>query len=238
MTTSLATLPSSEALGVVLRGAAGISASEPLRAPASGLPCVHWRLRIVQTMGPGVELVHDVTAPEPFELQIRDDAGPSRRVKISADARLDALPVLHRDGSPGALAVARLFGLEGRVHVEEVAVRPGEALEVEGVLLPESSDELPFRGVELPTEIAEAVVRLPDRGRRPNLLPWALGTAAALASSVGLLTTVAHTSGGRALSRFAASAVTPVGRAVLRAVAGPPAPSEIGPLRPSRPRWP
>ena len=43
-------------------------AEELLRAPASGQPCVHWRLRVVEHLTARTELVHDLASPESFEL--------------------------------------------------------------------------------------------------------------------------------------------------------------------------
>ena len=43
-------------------------AEELLRAPASGQPCVHWRLRVVEHLTARTELVHDLASPEMFEL--------------------------------------------------------------------------------------------------------------------------------------------------------------------------
>lgn len=215
-----------EALGLTLRGTA-TTPGGPLQAPASGSACVHWRLRIVQRMEPGLELVHEFTAPEPFELAYAADAtGAARRARIPVEARLEVPPVLHRPGSPGAAHVATLFGLQGDLRVEEIAVRADEVLEIDGVLVSQPGAlDGPFRSVEVPAEIAEAVVRVPARSSRPNLLPWALGTAAALVGSLGVAGALS-TGGGRA-----------VGRSALRAVMGP-GHAGIGAPRVVPPRWP
>jgi len=53
---------------VKLRGSAG-APGESLRSPASDAACVHWRLRVYEVVGPGMELVHELAAAEPFELR-------------------------------------------------------------------------------------------------------------------------------------------------------------------------
>src|SRR5262245_33881467 len=107
-----------------------VSAStEILRSPASGAPCAHWRLRIIEAVAPGMELVHEVSSPEPLDLTWQPDpALPPRTLRIAPEAAdIEALPAWHRAGSPAALAVAQHFGLRTVVRVEEVLVRHGEA---------------------------------------------------------------------------------------------------------------
>ena len=59
---------------------------EPLRAPASGVPCAHWRLRIFEHVAPGMEFVHEVLSPEPVELAWRRELdGPMVRVRLEPD---------------------------------------------------------------------------------------------------------------------------------------------------------
>src|SRR5207248_1339465 len=81
---------------------------------------------------------------------------PPVRVRLAPDhARIQAMPSLFRVGTPGALAVAQQFGMRGAVRVEEVVIRPGEAVEAEGVL----SDPAvalssgPFRTIDAPLEL-------------------------------------------------------------------------------------
>jgi hypothetical protein len=177
---------------------------ELLRAPASGQPCVHWRLRVVEHLTARTELVHEIASPEPFDLVWGGDAGspalspsqpapPSPRlpVRIRVDpgaARIEATPTLHRAGTPGALTVARAFGFRGDVSVEEVIIHSGDTLSAEGVLQDLTFGAGPFRSAAQGLELLDATVRLPSRSLGPALLPWALGTAAALLGGMGLAT--------------------------------------------------
>jgi hypothetical protein len=170
---------------------------EPLRAPASGLPCVHWRLRIFEHVAPGMEFVHEVTSPEPLEIACQPDpAQPPRRVRLAPDhARIQAMPTLFRMGSPGALAVAQQFGMRGAVRVEEVVIRPGEAVEAEGVLSDPSTalSSGPFRTIDAPLELLQATVRMEaSLSLRPVILPFALTMAAAVAGTAAATSALLH----------------------------------------------
>jgi hypothetical protein len=204
-----------------LRGQAG-AAGDLLHSPASGAPCVHWRLRIFERISPMTELVHEVIAPEPFEMGWRTDPVlPPRPIRLDAErVHIEAQPVLHREGSAGAEAVARHFELQGRVRVEEVLIRQGETIEASGVVFdPAAGDGAgPFRATHTSAELCDATVKLATGiSLRPALLPWALGTAAALLGAAG-----------------AVSALTKLWK--LRIEVG--AAAEIGPVKVRRPRWP
>jgi hypothetical protein len=167
--------------------------AELLRSPVSGQPCVHWRLRIVEHLTPRTQLVHEVASPEVFELTWAGtglEGRPPVRVRLEPEtARIHATPVLHREGTPGAVAAARHFGLSGPVSVEEVVIHHGEELQAEGILEdPAALADGPFRAVAHELSLYDATVRLEPRGLGPALLPWALGTAAALLSGMGLAT--------------------------------------------------
>src|SRR6185503_16972667 len=99
-------------------------------------------------------LVHQVVSPEPIDVLCRPDpASPATRVRVAADsARLEAVPVLYRQDTPGALAVAKQFGLRGTVRVEEVIIRHGEALQADGVLVDPGAalSRGPFRSIDAP----------------------------------------------------------------------------------------
>jgi hypothetical protein len=164
---------------------------ELLRSPVSGQPCVHWRLRIVEHLTPRTQLVHEVASPEPFELAwagTGEDGRAPVRVRLEPEsARIQATPVLHREGTPGAMAAVRHFGLVGAASVEEVVIRPGEELTAEGILEDAAAlAEGPFRGVARGLALYDATVRQDTRSLAPVLLPWALGTAAAIISGMGL----------------------------------------------------
>jgi hypothetical protein len=188
---------------------------ELLRAPASGRPCVHWRLRVVEHLTARTELVHELASPESFDLVWGGEAAassasvgaasaasslsapglpshpPRLPVRIRVDpgaARIEATPTLHRAGTPGALAVARTFGFRGDVSVEEVIIHSGDALTAEGVLQDLTFGAGPFRSAAQGLELLDVTVRLPSRSLGPALLPWALGTAAALLGGLGLAT--------------------------------------------------
>jgi hypothetical protein len=197
-----------------------------LRAPASGALCVHWRLRIVEFVTPGLELVHEVVSPEPLDIAWqREPLRPPVRLRLAPEnARIQAAPVLFREGTPGALAVARQFGLRGTVRVEEVVIRQGEALEAEGVLSDPGAalSRGPFRTVDIPPELLEVTLRLETGlSLRPVLLPWALGTAAALMGSMGVGTVLFHWWEGK-VKRLGTLAI----------------PAEMGVKKILRPRWP
>jgi hypothetical protein len=176
-----------------LRGTAEAS-GELLRSPASGASCAHWRLRIFEALGASMELVHEVIAPDPFAIAwSADPLQPPRTVQLGGDrVHIRAQPLLHHEGSPGARAVAEHFGLMGRVRVEEVLVRQGEPLEAEGLLYdPEAVATGPYRGGQGVPQLFEATVRLSTGiALRPALLPWALGTAAALLTAAGAASAV------------------------------------------------
>ncbi|HVT07424.1 MAG TPA: hypothetical protein VHO67_08195 [Polyangia bacterium] len=169
-------------------------AAELLRAPASGLPCVHWRLRVVEHLTARSELVHDLASPDAFELAWGNTDGgrPPVRIRLEPDsARIEATPSLHRAGTPGAVAVARAFGFRSDITVEEVVIRPGEEVTADGVLQDLGFGGGPFRApAETPAlALSEATVRLQTRALAPAMLiPWAFGTAAALLGGMGLTT--------------------------------------------------
>jgi len=169
---------------------------ELLRSPVSGVSCVHWRLRIVEQVNATLQLVHEIAATEDFSLTWSGSGhAPSEltsgavRIRVTPhSACIQATPVLHRPGSPGAIAAGRQFGFFGQLSVEEVTLRPGEEIVAEGMLeQPEAMPSGPFRGVDRELELFEATVRVPTRtALAPVLLPWALGTAAALLAGVGV----------------------------------------------------
>jgi hypothetical protein len=167
---------------------------ELLRAPASGQACVHWRLRVVEHLTGRTELVHELASPEPFDLVWAahahvDERRPAVRIRVDpGTAHVEGTPSLFRAGTPGALAVARAFGFRGALSVEEVVIRSGELLSADGVLQDPSFGAGPFRAAAQGLELLDAKVRLPSRSLGPVLLPWALGTAAALLGGMGLAT--------------------------------------------------
>jgi hypothetical protein len=212
-----------QALTTTLHGQAGAS-GELLHSPASGAACVHWRLRIFERISPSTELVHEVIAPEPFEMSWRSEPlVPPRPIRLDAErVHIEAQPVLHREGSAGAQAVAGHFGLQGRVRVEEVLIRQGETIEASGVLFDPASagGAGPFRATHTSAELCDATVKLSaGLSFRPALLPWALGTAAALFGAAG-----------------AVSALSKLWKLRMEVVVGGAA--EIGPVKVRRPRWP
>jgi hypothetical protein len=166
-----------------------------LRSPVSGQACVYWRVRIAQRLTDRSQLVHEIASEDAFELRWgrgreRDGTGDVR-VRLAPDtASIHAPPVLHREGTPGADAAAIYFGLAGPLSVEEVLIRPGEALSAEGIIsdLDAAVGAGPLRGTSRGPELLDATVTLESKSLAPVLLPWALGTAAALMSGMGLAT--------------------------------------------------
>jgi hypothetical protein len=166
---------------------------ELVRSPVSGQPCVHWRLRIVEHLTSRTQLVHELASTEAFELawggREDPDQEPRAPVRIRFEpesARVHATPVLHREGTPGAAAAARHFGFVGPVSVEEVVIRAGDTLEAHGILDDIAEAEGPFRAASRGLELFDATLSLESRSLAPVLLPWALGTAAALLGGMGL----------------------------------------------------
>ena len=169
-----------------------------LRSPVSGQTCVYWRVRIAQRLTDRSQLVHEIASEEAFEVAFsqrrsdqRDDAQAPLRLRLEPEgARINAAPVLHREGTPGAVAAGRFFGLAGPVSVEETLIRPGEPLSAEGIVenLDVDAGGSPFRRSARGPELVEAIVTLESKSLAPVLLPWALGTAAALMSGMGLAT--------------------------------------------------
>jgi hypothetical protein len=192
MATSDLTVPAPRALApapVSFEGEACAGATV-LRAPASGQPCVYWRVRITQRLTARSELVHEIESDEAFEVAWgQGDAAVRLRVDPTA-SRIEAPPVLHREGTPGAEAAARLFGLTGAVIVEETVIKLHETLTAEGHV--EDHDAAVGaahgRGTTRGPELVDALVVVETKSLGPALLPWALSTAAALVGGMGLAT--------------------------------------------------
>jgi hypothetical protein len=164
-----------------------------LRSPISGQSCVFWRVRITQRLTDRSQLVHEIASEEAFELRWGrgGDGAGDVRVRLAPDAAsIQAPPVLHREGTPGAAAAALYFGLAGPLSVEETLIRPGEALSAEGVIsdLDAAVGAGPLRGTSRGPELLDATITVETKSLGPVLLPWALGTAAALMSGMGLAT--------------------------------------------------
>jgi hypothetical protein len=179
---------------LVLRSPVQLSAraepgAELLRSPVTGQVCVYWRLRIVEHLTARSELVHEIASSEPFKLVWGDGPDGRAAVRINLDpeaAAIDGALTLHREGSPGALAVGHAFGFAGALSVQEVVIRAGDQLTVDGILEDPSAGAAPFRAVAHGLVLHEATVKLQTRSLGPVLLPWAVSAAAALLSGVGL----------------------------------------------------
>ncbi|HVZ73683.1 MAG TPA: hypothetical protein VHJ20_14990 [Polyangia bacterium] len=169
-----------------------------LRSPASGQPCVYWRLRLTQRLTARSELVHEVESDEPFEVawrgadaELSTNGLPGVRLRVDpAAARIEAPPVLHREGTPGAVAAAQAFGLAGAVIVEETIIRLHQSITADGVVrgLDANVNMGPTRGSIQGPELVDALVVVESKSLAPVLLPWALSTAAALMGGMGLAT--------------------------------------------------
>jgi hypothetical protein len=203
-------------------------AGELLRSPVTGQPCVYWRLHIVEHLTARSELVHEIASPEPFELVWGEANAEGRRaVRIRLDpeaAAIEATPTLHREGSPGALAIGRAFGFAGAVSVQEVLIRPGDELSADGILEDLSAGSAPFRAAAHGLVLHEATLRLPTRSLGPVLLPWAVSAAAALLGGVGIAAWAAW--------RYH------VGYLMAHHHAAAHSPAQLAPVEPLRPRLP
>ena len=165
--------------------------ADVVRSPVTDQPCVYWRLRIVERLTAGSQLVHEMASSQSFRLVwgALDLERPPVRIVVEPDAaRIEAQPVLHRPGSPGALAVARSFGFPGVLSVEEIAIHPGEEIEASGTLFDPRHDAGPFRTVEREPELIDATLTVVGETLGQALLPWAVGTAAAFLGGIGLAT--------------------------------------------------
>ena len=165
--------------------------AELLRSPATGQPCVYWRLHIVEHLTARSELVHEIASPEPFDLVWGggglDGRSPVRiRLDPEAAAVIEGTRTLHREGSPGALAVRNAFGLAGVLSVQEVLIRVGEELTADGVLEDLAAGAAPFRAAAHGLVLHEATLRVPVRSLAPVLLPFAVSAAAALFGGLGV----------------------------------------------------
>jgi len=162
-----------------------------VRSPVTDQPCVYWRLRIVERLTVGSELVHEMASSQSFRLLwgARDGGTAPVRILIEPDsARIEATPTLHRHGSPGALAVARAFGFPGALSVEETTILPGDELAAAGTLFDPQVDAGPFRTALREPELVDATLTLASTTLGEVLLPWAVGTAAAVLGGIGLAT--------------------------------------------------
>jgi hypothetical protein len=166
--------------------------TEVVRSPVTDQPCIYWRLRIVERLTAGSQLVHEIASSQSFRLVwgVRGDAErPPVRILVEPDsARIEAPPALHRPGSPGALAVARAFGFPGVLSVEEIAIHLGDEVEASGTLFDPRHDAGPFRTVEREPELVDATLTVAGETLGQVLLPGAVGTAAAFLGGIGLAT--------------------------------------------------
>jgi hypothetical protein len=166
--------------------------SEAVRSPVTDQPCVYWRLRIVERLTAGSQLVHEMASEQAFRLVWGARDGAPVRILIEPEAaRIEAPPALHRPGSPGAVAIARAFGFRGVLSVEEIAIQAGEELEAAGTLFDPRHDAGPFRTAEREPELIDATLTVAGETLGQVLLPWAVGTAAAVLGGIGLATWVA-----------------------------------------------
>lgn len=174
-------------VSVEARAAAG---PDVVLSPVNGLPCVYWRLRIVEHLTARSALVHELASHEAFDLAWGADAAERPvRIRVQPEsARIEAPPTLHREGTPGAAAVARAFGFSGAISVEETVIRDGDALLADGTVQDMTLGAGAFRAAAHGLELFDATLRVPSRSLGPALIPWALGTAAALLSGMGLAT--------------------------------------------------
>jgi hypothetical protein len=165
--------------------------ADPVRSPVTDQPCVYWRLRIVERLTARSELVHEMASSQAFRLVwgARSGEGSPFRIRVDPDtAHIDAPPVLHRHGSPGALAIARAFGFPGALSVEEITIHAGDEIAATGTLFDPRLDAGPFRTVEREPELLDATLTVAGESLGQVLLPWAVGTAAVVLGGIGLAT--------------------------------------------------
>jgi hypothetical protein len=184
-----------------------------VRSPVTDQPCVYWRLRVVERLTVGSELVHEIASSQPFRLVWGARGGdvPAVRILIEPDgARIEATPALHGPGSPGALAVARAFGFAGALSVEEIVVHPDDDVAATGLLHHPVVDAGPFRTIEREPELYDVTLTVTGGGLGRALLPWAVSTAAAVLGGIGFAVWTAWHIQGR---RDAGSNVVRIGHA-------------------------
>ena len=202
-----------------------------VRSPVTGQSCVYWRLRVVERLTAGSDLVHELASSERFDLRW---GGADRPLRVRLDpgrARIEGTPDLYRAGTHGAMTVAREFGFVGAISVEETVIRPGDMLDVEGVLDEASAGAGRFRTPDGGLELLDATVRLRSQTIGPALLPWALGTAAAVLAGMGFATwSVWHGHGHGRSHAIRALGIGPSGTCVM--------PARVGHPEPPRPRLP
>lgn len=164
--------------------------AELVRSPVTDRPCVYWRLRVVERLTAGSQLVHEMASSQSFFLLwgARDGATPPVRILVEPDtAHIEGTPAFHRHGSAGAMAVARAFGFPGALSVEELVVQPGDEIAAAGTLLDPRVDAGPFRTIERELELIDANLVIAPATLGQTLLPWAVGTAAAVLSGIGFV---------------------------------------------------
>ena len=162
-----------------------------VRSPVTDQACAYWRLRIVERLTARSELVHEMASSQAFRLVWGAPHGetPPVRILVEPDnTRIEAPLVLHRPGSPGALAVARAFGFPGPLAVEEILLHPGEEVAAAGTLFDPRHDAGPYRTVAREPELLDATLTVATETIGQALLPWAVGTAAAVLGGIGLAT--------------------------------------------------
>ena len=205
-----------------LRGQVGAS-GELLASPASGAPCVHWRLRIFERISPTMELVHEALSPEPFELRwTADPTVPPQPVRLDAERAAHRGPAGAAPGGlgrrPGGGPPLRAAGPGAGRGGADPAGRDRRG-QRGAVRSQRGRGAGPFRANQATAELCDATVKLPTGiSIRPALLPWALGTAAALLGAAG-----------------AVSALSKLWKLRLEGAA---AADTIGPVKIRRPRWP
>src|SRR4029079_239831 len=162
-----------------------------VRSPVTDQPCVYWRLRIVERLTAGSQLLDEMSSSRASRRVwgAYDAERPPVRILVEPDtAHIDAPPALHRPGSPGALAVARAVRFPGVLSVEEIAIHPGDEIDASGTLYDPRHDGGPFRTVEREPELVESSLLVTGETLGQRLLQWAVATAAAFLGGIGLAT--------------------------------------------------
>ena len=140
--------------------------AELVRSPVTDRPCIYWRLRIVERLTAGSQLVHEMASSQAFHLLwgARNGATAPVRILVEPDnTRIEGTPALHRHGSAGALARGLTLADLEREYIERVLAAEGGNKTRAAQRLGLDRKTL-YRKLEEYARVAGTVVSEPDEG--------------------------------------------------------------------------